>query len=185
MMTRITLNSRIKTFIITVVSSSLVIWDLTFNLGAYGVVFFDKIFASWVTASATLLGCLLLPKSRSPVSNFGLVIMAFPTISFFFLLVKDTVISHPILPPFIIFMSFISYGFCLPYTIFVILYLTQKDLIQLPKQLLIRLVIIIIVIGSISYLVGRYNYFFLSCSDFKVSGNDLPSNCRPGKEGFL
>jgi hypothetical protein len=39
------------------------------------------------------------------------------------------------------------------------------------------LVLIVAIVGVAAFLVGRHNDRFLTCDDFKVSGNDLPANC--------
>ena len=73
-----------KSFILSTVAVSITIWNVSFNLGAFGDIFFNDFFTVWVIASVTLLCCLLLPKRQSPVGRLGLLIMAFPTVGFLF-----------------------------------------------------------------------------------------------------
>lgn len=41
--------------------------------------------------------------------------------------------------------------------------------------------VIVLVIALLGYGVGEFNGRFLSCNDFKVSGNDLPTNCADAR----
>ncbi len=171
------LSPKVKCFLISAVAVSSTMWDLSFNLGAFGVVFFGHFFTAWAMVSAIFLGCCLLPQRQSPVNQWGLMVMAFPTIGFFFSFLNQ---SHTN-----VFLSFLSivaaiitYVFCLPYAIYVIFSITEENLVRLPKKLVVKLIAIALFIGGVGFYVGDHNNLFLSCFDFKVSGNDLPTNCR-------
>lgn len=176
-LTRIRLNAQTKTFLVSAVAASIAVWQVSFNLGAFGVVFFSQIFTAWVTASATFLGCLLLSPERSPVGRRGLALMAFPTVGFIFTFFKS--VTENSLIDFLGTTSAIfSYVFCLPYTVYVIFSITHQEVVKLSRQMRVKLITIAAIVGLIGYLVGSHNYLFISCYDFKVSGNDLPTNCR-------
>ena len=174
---RIRLNAQTKTFLVASVTASVTVWQVSFNLGAFGVVFFSQIFTAWVAASATFLGCLLLSPERSPVGRGGLVIMAFPTVGLIFTFVKS-VTENSLIDFLGTASALISYVFCLPYTIYVIFSITHEEVVKLSRQMRVKLITIAAIVGLIGYFVGSHNYLFLSCDDFKVSGNDLPTNCR-------
>jgi len=42
-------------------------------------------------------------------------------------------------------------------------------------------VLIVVVIAAIGYGVGEENERFLTCDEFKVSGNDVPADCVDGE----
>ncbi|MFE3455867.1 hypothetical protein ACFXJ8_43910 [Nonomuraea sp. NPDC059194] len=56
--------------------------------------------------------------------------------------------------------------------------LSDYDELSIPKRL--GAVAITIVIGILAFLLGKYNHLFLTCTDFDISGNDLPSGCARG-----
>lgn len=171
------LNAKTKSFLLAAVAVSLTMWNLSFNLGAFGTIFFENIFAAWITASATFLGCLLLPPSQSPVDHRGLTIMAIPTVGFIFTFIENNT-ANSFLDLLGIAISIVSYVFCLPYTIFIIFSITQADIVKLSRKMTIKLISIAAIIGFLGYFIGSHNYLFLSCDDFTVSGNDIPANCR-------
>ena len=173
----LSINAKTKSFLLTAVAVSLTVWDLSFNLGAFGEVFFGQIFTAWVTSSATFLGCLLLPKNQSPVDRKGLIIMAVPTFTLILTFLIN-VYANPLLRLLRIAIAMFSYVVSLPYSIYIVFSLSHEDIVKLSRQMTIKLVTIAALMGIIGYSLGRHNYLLLSCYDFKVSGNDLPTNCR-------
>lgn len=171
------LTRKTKTFLLSAVAVSVTMWNLSFNLGAFGVIFFSDIFTAWVTASATFLACLLLPPKQSPVRKQGLLIMAFPTLGFL-LSALETNITNPVVRTVSLLTGAVTYAFCLPYTLNVIFSITQSEVVSLSRKLFKKLILVALIIGLTGYFVGSHNYLFLSCFDFKISGNDLPQNCR-------
>lgn len=171
------LNAKTKSFLLAAVAVSLTMWNLSFNLGAFSTIFFESIFTAWITASATFLGCLLLPPSQSPVDRRGLTIMAIPTVGFIFTFIENNT-ANSFLDLLGIAIAIVSYVFCLPYTIFIIFSITQADLVKLSRKMTIKLISIAAIVGVLGYFIGSHNYLFLDCDDFKVSGNDIPANCR-------
>nr|MDJ0707476.1 hypothetical protein [Leptolyngbyaceae cyanobacterium MO_188.B28] len=104
-----------------------------------------------------------------------------PTVGFLFTALS-TNFSMPIFWRVIDFiLAATAYIVCLPYTIFVIFSITQSELVSLSKLLVRKLIIITSIIGILGYFVGSQNHLFLTCDDFKVSGSDLPANCRQVK----
>jgi hypothetical protein len=170
-------NRRIQNYIVTVAALSVAIWDVAFNLGAFGVIFYNRIFAIWVAATAVLVACLLLPKHVSPIPRINLLLMALPTLWFLV-----TAIDHQTdtnLNGLIIAIGLLVYFIGLPYTLWVVFSLTHSDLVQLPRLLAMKVGTFLVIVGVVGYLVGSFNFFFLTCEDFKTSGSDTPANCRP------
>ena len=48
---------------------------------------------------------------------------------------------------------------------------------QMSACKIVALFGIVIMIGVVGFLIGRNNHIFLTCEDFKVSGNALPARC--------
>ena len=103
--------------------------------------------------------------------------MAFPTLGFLLTLIENNLENSTVRTASLL-VGAIAYAFCLPYTLNVIFSITQSEVVGLSRRLFKKLVMIAIIIGLAGYLVGSYNYLFLSCFDFKISGNDLTANCR-------
>ncbi|MFS0513895.1 hypothetical protein ACEYW6_04105 [Nostoc sp. UIC 10607] len=173
------INLKIKTFLLAAITLSLSMWDLSFNLGAFKVIFFEKIFLIWVASSATLLACLLLPRNRSPITWPGLLVMSIPTLWFIlpFVPFHEVSTTGALRKIVSLGLGIVVYLICLPYTLYMVFAIINEDIIHLSKKLIIKLIVILLIIGCIGYFVGSHNYLFLSCFDFKVSGNDLPANC--------
>ncbi|MEH1970308.1 MULTISPECIES: hypothetical protein [unclassified Nostoc] len=173
------INPKIKSFLLAAITLSLSTWDLSFNLGAFKVIFFEKIFLIWVASSATLLACLLLPRNHSPIKWPGLLLMSIPTLWFIlpFVPFQEISTTGALRKIVSLGLGIVVYLICLPYTLYMVFAIINQDIVQLSKKLIIKLITILLIIGYIGYFVGSHNYLFLSCFDFKVSGNDLPTNC--------
>ena len=120
---------------------------------------------------------MLLTKNQSPVDRKGLIIMAIPTLALILAFLVN-ITANPLLRLLRIAIAMFSYVVSLPYSIYIVFSLSHEDIVKLSRQMMIKLVTIAAIIAIIGYSLGRHNYLLLSCYDFKVSGNDLPTNCR-------
>ena len=175
------IRPEIRTFVLGTIALSTATWNIAFNLGAYRTVFYHNIFTVWVTVTAILMVVLLVPKRDVPVPWWGKLLMLVPTVSIALLSVNPGNSEQEILDGFIISLGLFASLVCLPYAIYVVVNVVNVDLLNLPEtRLKIYLVLIVLVVGLIGYWVGANNHLFLTCGDFKIAGNDTPSNCRPG-----
>jgi hypothetical protein len=63
----------------------------------------------------------------------------------------------------------------------VALRLVPPDYFAIPNlRLKTMSLAIMLVLATLGYAVGELSYRFLSCSEFAVSGNDLPTDCADG-----
>lgn len=68
-----------------------------------------------------------------------------------------------------------------PMVFWIVLRLVSPEYFSIPnRRLKIMSVVIVIVIVFLGYAVGEQNSRFLSCNEFRVSGNDLPADCADG-----
>jgi len=74
------MSASTRTYLLAVVGLSTVLWDLGFNLGAFGTIFFEKLFFVWVACTTILIGSLFVPRTKRPFGPFGAVVMALPTL---------------------------------------------------------------------------------------------------------
>ncbi|MGB5565582.1 MAG: hypothetical protein WBN93_04555 [Acidimicrobiia bacterium] len=68
-----------------------------------------------------------------------------------------------------------------PMVFWIVLRLVAPDYFSIPnRRLKVMSVVIVLFIALLGYGVGELNGRFLSCNEFKVSGNDLPTECADG-----
>ncbi len=54
------------------------------------------------------------------------------------------------------------------------------DYDELPWLHRLGAVGVTVIVGVLTFLLGRFNYLFLTCADFDLSGNDTPPHCAHG-----
>ena len=163
------------TLLITAGSAS-VAFAVGFNLGAFGVVFFDQLLTVWVIATVILGASIVsnLPPSTWPRRLVLLVpslwlIAAWIDNSFSFNSDERIVFA----------LTVVVTMFVLPVVAWILITAINTDFAELPgrrKGIVIATVGLFIIIG---FAIGARNDMILNCGDFKISGNDLPANCVP------
>ena len=173
------IDPQIKTLLLASIALALTIWDIAFNLGAFGTVFFSDFFWVWVTATVTLLIIRLTLRDQSLIRWQGGVILLAPTLILVCEALVTVVSGRDEVNDVISIISLVIAVICLPYTIYIVSIITNESLLEVKNKDYRRyLIMIAVVVALVGFGVGRFNFLFLSCEDFKVSGNDLPANCR-------
>ena len=174
-------SSDIKTFFVATVALSVAGWDVTFNLGVFGVIFFDKLFTAWVASTAALLASLFVPPPDdrdSVVAWKGRFVLALPTVWLLLGLIDDSGFGEPAARAAIEAITWVVAFVSLPYALYVVVLFVTPDLAALRNpRLLVAMAAIVATIGLTGFAVGRHNDRFLTCDDFRISGNDLPDRC--------
>lgn len=162
-------------YILPLVALAVAMWDVAFNVGAFGTIFYNRIFSIWIASTTVLAGCFLMPN-QAPIPPLGVVLMGLPTPWF----ILNSIDSHLIydLDYVTVFIGVIVYFVSLPYTLWVLFSLTHYELVNLPRKLVLRLGLFIISVGIVGYLMGSHHFWFLTCKDFEISGSHKPDNCR-------
>lgn len=159
--------------------SASVAFTLSFNLGAFDAIFFEAIFAVWVVATLVLVASLL---SQLPPQHWGgRLILFVPSLWFlaaWFTDPADEDVATNAVYASTIFITVI----CLPFMAWMVISIINPAFAELPGKNKLAVLGAVFLFASIGYLVGAHNDVFLACDDFKVSGNDLPDNCRSGPE---
>lgn len=174
----------IRTFILAAVGLAVAIWDISFNMGAYGTIFFEKLFLIWVGCTAVLLATLVLPLDKQPINRWGRIALFMPTLWFISVAVDSRLIAIDINNAFSFFLATVANLISLPFAFYILLSITQAETMRLELRYILALIGIATVIGLIGYSVGATNYLFLNCQDFAVSGAALPTNCFDGGTGL-
>ncbi|MFE9097970.1 hypothetical protein [Streptomyces sp. NPDC007264] len=153
---------------------TLVIWWPAFTLGAYRAVFFDDVMTLWAVATAVLFsGVLLHRKVAVPWS--GWIVLVVP--SLWIVLAMVTPRSYGA------YLHYLMVGITMlgaPTLTWLLSKILLTDYAHLPTSQRLAAVGVTVAVGVLAYLLGRFNYLFLTCADFDVSGNNTPPGCAPG-----
>jgi hypothetical protein len=163
------------TLLITAGSAS-VAFTVGFNLGAFGVVFFDQLLAVWVIATVVLAASMTsnLPPRTWP-RRLVLLIPSLWLIAAWI----DNEFSFNNDERIVFALTVAVTMFVLPIVAWILITAINPDFAELPgrkKGIVIATVGLFLIIG---FGIGARNDLLLNCGDFKISGNDLPANCVP------
>jgi hypothetical protein len=166
----------IRTFFVSTIGAALIAWDVAFNLGAFHTLFFGRKHQLAVVLFVVVLGVIVL-RRQVHVHWWLLVILATPMIWVLFRLLVppdgSSSVAGTIDGAFLIAMVMLY-----PIVFWIVLRLVAPDYFAIPNlRLKIMSVVIVLVLATLGYAIGELNYRFLSCSEFAVSGNDLPVDC--------
>jgi hypothetical protein len=156
--------------------SATVAFSVGFNFGAFGVVFFGQLLAVWVVATVVLVGSLVsdLPPNTWP-RRLVLLVPSMWLIAAWF----DNTYAFDENEKVVFALTVAVTLLVLPAVAWVLITVINSDFTDLPGR---RKVIVIASVGLfivIGFAFGSRNDFYLTCDDFKISGNDLPANCVP------
>ena len=165
--------------------SATVGFALAFNLGAFDVVFFDSIFAMWVLATTVLVASLISP-TLPPRHWVGRILLLIPSGWLALSWLHDPAAEDEF-ERFVLGAGLVVTAIVFPFIAWILISAINPDFLALPninKGVIVGAVLAFAIAG---YLIGARNDVFLSCQDFKISGNDLPTNCvnEPGASSSL
>jgi hypothetical protein len=169
----------IRTFFVSTIGAGLVAWDIAFNFGAFHTVFFARRHQVAVVLFVVVLGTIVLRRQVN-VNWWLLGILSIPMLWIFFRLafpVRDAGSPASQIDGVLFILVVMLY----PMVFWIVLRLAAPDYFSIPnRRLKVMSVVIVIVITFVGYAIGEQNSRFLSCDEFKVSGNDLPADCADG-----
>ena len=161
------------TLLITAGSAS-VAFTVGFNLGAFGVVFFDQLLVVWVVATIVFVGSLV--SSLPPTTWPRRLVLLVPTLWLIAAWV-DNAYAFDRAERIAFALTVMVTMFVLPAVAWILITVINTDFAELPgrkKGIVIAAVALAMIMG---FGFGTGNDLFLDCQDFKVSGSDLPENC--------
>ncbi len=161
------------TLLITAGSASVAL-TVGFNLGAFGVIFFDQLLVVWVVATIVLVSSIVsdLPPSTWP-RRLVLLVPSLWLIAAWI----DNAYTFDRSERVVFALTVTVTMFVLPAVAWLLITVINTDFADLPgrkKGIVIAAVGLSMIIG---YGLGARNDMFLDCDDFKISGNHLPANC--------
>ncbi|GAA2912959.1 hypothetical protein GCM10010517_79490 [Streptosporangium fragile] len=154
---------------------TLVIWWPAFTLGAYGAIFFDAVLAIWAVATAVLLSGLVL-RTRGVLSWGGWVALALPSIWIVLAVVAPRTHGFRYLHYFEVVLTLVG----APTLTWLLSRILLPDYAELPERHRLWAVAVTIAVGVLAFLLGKFNYLFLTCADFDISGDNTPPGCADG-----
>lgn len=145
-----------------------------FNLGAFGVVFFDQLLTIWVIATVILVASIV---SDTPPNTWPQrLVLLVPSLWLVAAWIDNTFTLES-QERMVFALTVVVTIFVLPAVGWILITVINADFANLPgrnKGIVITTVGLFIVIG---FALGARNDLFLDCGDFKISGNDRPANC--------
>ncbi|TDI55980.1 MAG: hypothetical protein E2O96_04155 [Acidobacteria bacterium] len=161
------------TLLIAAASGTLA-FAIGFNYGAFKVIFFDQLLTVWVLATVVFIGSLVtkLPPNTWPRR----LILLLPSLWVVAAAIDNTIDMNSG-ERFVFTLTVIVTLVALPFVAWSLVTAINADFAELPKRnkgIVLTAVAIFFVLGAV---LGANNDSFLTCQDFKVSGNDLPANC--------
>ncbi len=161
--------------LIAVPSAVLAFW-IGFNLGAFDDIFFDQVLAVWVTATVVLVASLV--SKLPPRTWLGRLVLLVPTVW----LIAATLIdpgdssgSTDVLFIITVVVTVVT----LPFIGWILVTAINPDFLGLARANKSAVIAAALVFFLAGWVLGTANDQFLTCDDFKVSGNDLPAGCTP------
>ncbi|GAA4998675.1 hypothetical protein [Streptomyces siamensis] len=169
------IHSSLRATATAAAGGTLVIWWPAFTFGAYDAIFFDNVMALWAVATAVLLAGLALHRQVSvPWGSWAALLLP----SLWIVLGMTAPISKGFhyLHYFEVAVTILS----APYLTWLLSKILLSDYDELPTAQRFGAVGITLLIGILAFLLGKFNYLFLTCADFDVSGNNTPPGCAKG-----
>ena len=163
-------------------AAAVVAWWPAFTLGAWGGVFFEQILTLWAAATAAFVVVLFKEgERRVTVPVMATLLLPSLWIALSFLPVADGTLLSEVLTWFGVAITVIG----LPYMVWVILQVSRPDITEaVVGRTWVVAGLAVLAVALLSFTLGRLHPRFLTCEDFKISGNDVPANCTPGQSSL-
>lgn len=167
-------------FTVAALAIGYVITPVAFYLGATGVIFFQNLLLIWVGSVVALMVRGIVGTTTDGKRHFtwkSTLILALPSVWLVGLLLD---LQFPLL-------SFVDLGMgliSLPYILWVMFRAAVPEAVRVrSKRLVVGFMLILAVVASCAFGLGKNHHRFLYCEDFTISGAYAPSNCvkSPGK----
>ena len=154
-------------------------WDVGFEIGVYGKIFFEKIFSVWAVSTALLVALILVPRRFLEVTTPMLVATAFPSLWFGIALIARWLPELTVMGKVVFATGLVIYLGCVPILIYMIVALAYPEFLSVerkaPRVGLATVAALFLLAG---FVVGSNHYHLLTCEDFELSGANVPAGCR-------
>lgn len=160
--------------LLVAVGSAGLAFTVGFNLGAFGVVFFDQLLTVWVIA--TVVFCASLVTELPPRTWPRRLLLLLPSLWLVAAWIDNAAGGDQ--PDRIAFALTLAVTVvAMPFVAWILITAINTEFVELPGRNKLAVIGVVAVFVLVGYGVGARNDLLLNCDDFKVSGNDLPDNC--------
>lgn len=154
-------------------------WPLAFNLGAYGTVFYDDVFAL-VVSSSILVVLTVVYRPFGRMGNWVTALaLSGPLAWLVVALLVNGSASGALDRPVFAWAAALIIVVSVPLTLRLLFELFYPEMTS-PARHRQRLGIVALVaaVALVGFLVGSNNDRVMRCSDFTIAGSDVPDNCK-------
>jgi hypothetical protein len=163
---------------VAVVAAALVVWWPAFDLGAYGVIFFQQLLALWAASTAIFLVSLTAGR-RDRVSWPRRLALLLPSLWLVLAIVVPEIGAEP-LSRALFYLAVVLTLAGTPFLAALLLRVTIEGYEEIPNRRRLLAAGVVGIVAIASFGLGSFNNRFLTCNDFVISGNDTPQNCSHG-----
>ncbi len=168
----------VRAFILITVAIAYPAWELGFEIGAFGRLFYEKVFVAWSISTALFVVLVIMPKEKFTVPWLAWAATAVPSLWLMLALGVHAAPEVRLLGHALTVIGFIAYLACFPYVIYMAVSIAYPDLLTItrrgPRIAVGGMVLGLVVLG---FIAGRHHPQFLTCEDFTISGNYVPADC--------
>lgn len=173
-----------RAFVLSAIVLSTGVFGIAFWYGVFGTVFFEHLFYVWVASTVALIASLFvppidaLPKFMSWRGRFVLIL---PSVLMVMTATQGTDLVTSEQASWLVWgLNMAIIAVTMPYLLYVLILVAVPDIDRLTHpQLRIGVFVITGLIAFAGYEIGAHHQHFLTCYDFKVSGSNVPQDCRP------
>ena len=172
----------VRAFILIAVAVAYPVWDLGFELGAFGTLFYEKVFVAWSISTVLFVVLLLIPREKFVVPRLAWFATLIPSLWLVLALTIRVAPDVKLLGQALTVTGFIAYLACFPYVIYMAVSVAYPDLLRITRRAP-RIAMSAIIVGLVlaGFAAGRNHPHFLTCEDFEISGNFVPESCTQQK----
>jgi len=164
---------------VAVVAAALLVWWPAFDLGAYGVIFFNQFLSLWAASTAIFLVSLTAGR-RFRVSWPRRLALLLPSLWLLLAFVLPEAGSKTWSRA-LFFLAIVLTLAGIPFLAALLLRVTISGYEQIPSRRRLIAAGLVAMVAIASFGLGKFNNRFLTCNDFVVSGNDTPHGCAQGR----
>ncbi|MGI9643179.1 MAG: hypothetical protein ACR2N9_10385 [Acidimicrobiia bacterium] len=156
------------------VGSASVAFMVGFNYGAFGVIFFEQVFTVWVIATIVFVASIFTRIEPNDWPRRLLLLL--PSLWMVLSWLSNNTNLERIDEAALVFTIIVTFV-ALPFVGWILITTINSDFANLARGNKIAVLAAVGVFLAIGLFLGARNDLVLDCNDFKVSGNDLPTNC--------
>ena len=171
-------DAGVRSAILISVACGFFAWDLGFEFGVHGTIYFEKVFFVWSVSLSMLLIFIIIPRRLLPVPPSLWVATAIPTLWVLIGLADRAATGDVWIRHAMTLTGFIAVLGCIPYLAIVLTSVIYPDFTKMNRMLpKLGISVVLGIMVIIGYFVGANHQKFLTCQDFELSGQFVPEDC--------